>query len=88
MPTAGRFGGDAWLKLHEAHVKTVQSNQGALDVLLVGDSITIQWSEQWNKHFPELKAINFGIGGEKTQTYSGVSIMAASQGSSQGPSCS
>jgi acetyl esterase/lipase/lysophospholipase L1-like esterase len=67
VPTAGFFGGDAWLKLHEAHVKTVQENKGPLDVLLVGDSITIQWGDLWKKHFPELKAVNIGIGGDKTQ---------------------
>jgi lysophospholipase L1-like esterase len=67
VPTAGHFGGDAWLKLHEAHVKTVQANQGPCDVLLVGDSITIQWGESWKKHFPDLKAVNIGIGGDKTQ---------------------
>ena len=67
VPSAGHFGGDAWLKLHEAHVKTVQANQGPLDVLLVGDSITIQWGESWKKHFPDLKAVNIGIGGDKTQ---------------------
>ncbi|MFM7242159.1 MAG: GDSL-type esterase/lipase family protein [Opitutia bacterium] len=67
VPCAGFFGGDAWLKLHEAHVKTVQANQGALDVLLVGDSITIQWGASWAKHFPDRKAVNIGIGGDKTQ---------------------
>lgn len=67
VPTAGHFGGDSWLKLHEAHVKTVQANQGPVDVLLVGDSITIQWGDSWKKHFPELKAVNIGIGGDKTQ---------------------
>ena len=67
VPSAGHFGGDAWLKLHEAHVKTVQANPGPLDVLLVGDSITIQWAESWKKHFPALKAVNIGIGGDKTQ---------------------
>jgi lysophospholipase L1-like esterase len=67
VPSAGHFGGDSWLKLHEAHVKTVQANQGPLDVLLVGDSITIQWGESWKKNFPELKAVNIGIGGDKTQ---------------------
>jgi lysophospholipase L1-like esterase len=67
VPTAGHFGGDSWLKLHEAHAKTVQENQGSIDVLLVGDSITIQWGESWKKHFPKLKAINIGIGGDKTQ---------------------
>jgi lysophospholipase L1-like esterase len=67
VPSAGFFGGDAWLKLHEAHVKTVLGNQGPLDVLLVGDSITIQWGESWKKHFPGLKAVNIGVGGDKTQ---------------------
>jgi hypothetical protein len=67
VPTAGHFGGDAWLKLHEAHVKTVLANQGCVDVLLVGDSIAIQWGEAWAKHFPNFKAINIGIGGDKTQ---------------------
>jgi beta-glucosidase len=67
VPSAGFFGGDAWLKLHEAHVKTVQENKGAVDVLLDGDSITIQWGDSWKKHFPDLKAVNIGIGGDKTQ---------------------
>jgi beta-glucosidase len=67
VPSAGHFGGDAWLKLHETHVKAVQANPGPLDVLLVGDSITIQWGESWQKHFPNRKAVNIGIGGDKTQ---------------------
>jgi platelet-activating factor acetylhydrolase IB subunit beta/gamma len=65
--TAAHFGGDAWLKLHEAHVKSVQANQGAVDVLLVGDSISIQWGDSWKKHFQEIKVVNIGIGGDKTQ---------------------
>lgn len=67
VPTAGHFGGDAWLKLHEAHVRTVKANAGPVDVLLVGDSITIQWGDSWMKHFPDKKAVNIGIGGDKTQ---------------------
>jgi beta-glucosidase len=67
VPSAGFFGGDAWLKLHEAHVKTVQQNKGPIDVLLVGDSITIQWGDSWAKQFPDRKAVNIGIGGDKTQ---------------------
>ncbi|MFN7721791.1 MAG: GDSL-type esterase/lipase family protein [Pirellulaceae bacterium] len=67
VPSAGHFGGDSWLKLHEAHVQTVLANPGPVDVLLVGDSITIQWGESWQKQFPDTKAINIGIGGDKTQ---------------------
>jgi beta-glucosidase len=36
-------------------------------VLLVGDSITIQWGASWAKQFPDRKAANIGIGGDKTQ---------------------
>lgn len=67
VPCAGYFGGDAWLKLHSQHVSAVQANQGKVDVLLVGDSITIQWGDSWQKHFPQWKAVNIGIGGDKTQ---------------------
>ena len=67
VPSAGFFGGDAWLKLHEAHVRTAHANPGPLDVLLVGDSITIQWGASWEKAFPNRKAVNIGIGGDKTQ---------------------
>jgi len=67
VPTAGYFGGNAWLKIHEGLVRTVQQDQGPIDVLLVGDSITIQWGASWAKHFPERKAVNIGIGGDKTQ---------------------
>jgi len=67
VPSAGYFGGDAWLRLHEAHVKTVQANRGPVDVLLVGDSITIQRGGLSVKHFPQRKPIDIDIGSDKTQ---------------------
>ena len=67
VPTAGFWGGEAWLKVHEGLVKMVQANAGPTDVLLVGDSITIQWADSWQKNFPHYKAVNIGIGGDKTQ---------------------
>jgi platelet-activating factor acetylhydrolase IB subunit beta/gamma len=67
VASAGFWGGTSWLEAHEAHVKTVQANRGPVDVLLVGDSITIQWGDSWRLHFPDLKAVNIGIGGDKTQ---------------------
>ena len=33
------------------------------DVLLVGDSLTIQWGPSWPRHFPGLKSVNIGVGG-------------------------
>lgn len=74
VPAAG-FWGDAtgWLGAHESLVKKVQANAGPCDVLLVGDSITIQWeqgmdgSNSWKREFPALKGVNIGIGGDKSQ---------------------
>jgi beta-glucosidase len=67
IASAGHFGGDAWLKLHEQQVTTAEANRGPIDVLLVGDSITIQWGEAWARNFPHLRTVNMGIGGDKTQ---------------------
>ncbi|MCC6508873.1 MAG: hypothetical protein IT423_07185 [Pirellulaceae bacterium] len=67
VPSAGNWGGTSWLDTHAKLVEHVKVNAGACDALLVGDSITIQWGESWNRHFPDLKAINIGIGGDKTQ---------------------
>lgn len=67
VPSAGNWGGTSWLDTHARLVEQVKANAGPYDVLLVGDSITIQWGDNWKKHFPNLKAINIGIGGDKTQ---------------------
>jgi beta-glucosidase len=67
VPSAGNWGGTSWLDTHAKLVEHVKEKAGPCDVLLVGDSITIQWGDSWKKHFPDLKAINIGIGGDKTQ---------------------
>lgn len=66
-PTAGNWGGRSWLDTHAGQVKTVQANRGTVDILLVGDSITMQWGEAWQKHFGQYKTVNIGIGGDKAQ---------------------
>jgi platelet-activating factor acetylhydrolase IB subunit beta/gamma len=66
-PSAGHWGGTSWLDFHAGLVKTVEASKGPIDVLLVGDSITQQWGAAWAKHFPGLKTVNIGIGGDKTQ---------------------
>ena len=74
-PSAGHFGGTAWLDIHAKLVALTQANKGPTDILLVGDSITQQWGGQyekpmnaaWQKHFGQLKSVNIGIGGDKTQ---------------------
>ncbi len=67
VPSAGFWGGTSWLDTHAKLVEHVKANQGPVDVLLVGDSITIQWGGEWARNFPSLKAVNIGIGGDKTQ---------------------
>ena len=67
VPSAGFWGGTSWLDTHAELVKAAHANKGPIDVLLVGDSITMQWGAAWTKHFPTLKTVNIGIGGDKTQ---------------------
>jgi len=67
VPSAGFWGGRSWLDMHAGLVKTVEAAKGPIDVLLVGDSITMQWGAAWPKHFGTLKTVNIGIGGDKTQ---------------------
>ena len=66
-PSAGHWGGTSWLDMHAKLVKTAQASKGPIDVLLVGDSITMQWGAAWQKHFGQYKSVNIGIGGDKTQ---------------------
>jgi lysophospholipase L1-like esterase len=67
VPSAGFWGGTSWLDTHAGLVKVAEASRGPIDVLLVGDSITQQWGPAWAKHFPGLKTVNLGIGGDKTQ---------------------
>ena len=72
IPNCGNWGGRSYLAMHESLVKKVQANKGPCDVLLVGDSITIQWesdlkkNNNWATQFPNYKGVNIGIGGDKT----------------------
>lgn len=61
---------EAWWKdRHEAKVKLTQ--QGDVDVIFLGDSITQGWEGAgkavWDKHFAPLKAANFGFSGDRTE---------------------
>jgi lysophospholipase L1-like esterase len=67
VPSAGFWGGTSWLDTHAGLVKIAEASKGPVDVLLAGDSITMQWGAAWTKNFPKLKTVNIGIGGDKTQ---------------------
>lgn len=77
-PSAGNWGGTAWLDTHAKLLEHVKANKGTIDILLVGDSITQQWGSPlsgpkgelnaaWKKQFGQYKTVNIGIGGDKTQ---------------------
>src|SRR5262245_24700840 len=60
---------DAFLIRHQAYVN--RAKQGNIDLLFLGDSITEGWAlrgpEVWDKYYSNMKAANFGIGGDQTQ---------------------
>lgn len=58
-----------WQQRHAAMNARVQ--QGDVDLLFIGDSITHGWegagSETWNQYYADRKAVNLGISGDRTQ---------------------
>ena len=57
-----------WMARHEGFVASAK--KGGVDVLFMGDSITDGWNKQqplWEKYYVPMKAINFGIGGDRTE---------------------
>ena len=80
-PTAGRWRGkdatygNVWLAHHATNIANVKA-AGAIDVALIGDSITQGWgggfdgtpfNTAWQKYFSGLKAVNLGIGGDRIE---------------------
>ena len=56
-----------WVKRHEAINERAKA--GDVDLLFIGDSITQGWNDNavWKKYYGERKAMNAGIGGDRTQ---------------------
>ncbi len=65
---APRTGG-WWVQRHETFNQRAQ--QGDIDLIFIGDSITHAWEqagkEIWDKYYAPRKAMNLGIGGDRTQ---------------------
>ena len=61
--------GERWLTRHNAFNERVK--KGDVDLIFVGDSITQGWEgagkKVWEEHYGERKAVNLGIGGDRTQ---------------------
>ena len=58
-----------WIELHQRYVE--RAKKGHVDLLFLGDSITQGWNEAtnpvWKRFYGPRNAVNFGIGGDRTQ---------------------
>jgi lysophospholipase L1-like esterase len=69
-PVAAKTNGEKWWNGNCERILTdIRKMEGEIDVAFVGDSITARWrgGENWTKHWGAYKAVNMGIGGDRTQ---------------------
>ncbi|MGL6096776.1 MAG: GDSL-type esterase/lipase family protein [Fimbriiglobus sp.] len=69
-PMKGKTNGEAWWNENFERINTdLKKMDGKVDVAFVGDSITARWrgGENWKKHWGNYRAVNMGIGGDRTQ---------------------
>lgn len=59
-----------WAERHQAMVE--EAARGGIDVFFLGDSITDGWRHDgrphWDRYFAPLRAVNFGVDGDRTQS--------------------
>lgn len=70
QPIAATTNGKPWWDSNCERILTdLKKMDGKVDVALVGDSITARWrgGELWEKHWGSYRAVNMGIGGDRTQ---------------------
>ncbi len=55
------------MRLHETFLD--RAKRGGIDLLFLGDSITQGWEQNatWERYYAPRKALNFGIGGDRTE---------------------
>ena len=63
---------DGWhLERHNSINKVVESKQGEVDVVFIGDSITQGWegagAKAWDNSFQSFRPVNLGISGDRTE---------------------
>lgn len=60
-----------WTERHDLINQRAKDNAGNIDLIFLGDSITQGWEgngqDAWTKFYGERKAMNAGIGGDRTQ---------------------
>ena len=61
----------SWMERHRSFNERVQANQDQIDLVFIGDSITEGWERRgrlvWESYYAHRKALNLGIGGDRTQ---------------------
>jgi lysophospholipase L1-like esterase len=61
---------DWWHKACADNLENIRKMQGKINLVFIGDSITDRWKnypDSWNKYWVPLRALNLGIGGDRTQ---------------------
>jgi len=68
-PLRGTTNGEKWWNGNYERINAdLKKMEGRIDLAFVGDSITARWGgESWKKHWGEYRAVNMGIGGDRTQ---------------------
>lgn len=56
-----------WVNRHKGYVDYTKKNQGKIDVIFYGDSLTQGFAERTKEFNPELHIVNYGIGGDSTR---------------------
>ena len=70
IPVAAKTNSEKWWNGNCERIDAdIKKMDGKIDVAFVGDSITARWrgGENWAKHWGSYRAVNMGIGGDRTQ---------------------
>jgi lysophospholipase L1-like esterase len=69
QPVAAKTNGEKWWNGNCERIMTdIKKMEGEIDLAFVGDSITARWKgDTWDKHWGSYRAVNMGIGGDRTQ---------------------
>jgi len=68
-PTPGMANSEKWWRGNYERINAdIKKMDGKIDLAFVGDSITARWGgDSWKKHWGSYRAVNMGIGGDRTQ---------------------
>lgn len=70
IPVAAKTNGEKWWNGNCERIdRDIKKMEGKIDIAFIGDSITARWGngENWQKHWGSYRAVNMGIGGDRTQ---------------------